>query len=230
MKKYVWCEDTGAGYEFWCKIFEVLDKEIIVQSKKNNSELRKAVEQIPEDDNIYYVFMDMPMDNIDVLRETQRVNKIAKAKDNVYIVKIHSFEFALLSFELLGEWVFAKEDNLKDKRENYLLAREIFLKMIFEGIDNEERKLFWKLTKYDVSKNSEQLAASLIRDITRNTGFETDKSELGECFVNDCCTWTKRKSDDICGLDVDRLDHEMKRKTLVEKSSLKKSFSGVGLL
>jgi len=230
MSKYVWCEDTGAGYEFWCKIFEVLDREIIVQSKKNNSELRKAVEQIHEDDNIYYIFMDMPMDNTDVLREAQRVNKIVATMDNVHTVRIHSFEFALLSFELLGEWVFAKEDSLKDKRENYLLAREIFLKMASEGIDNGERDKFWKLTKYDTNKNTEQLAASLIRDITRNTGFETNKSELGKCFVNDCCTWAEREPDDICGLDINRLGYVIKRKTLVEKSSLKKSFSKVGLL
>ncbi len=31
MSKYVWCEDTGAGYEFWLKIFETLDKDIIVR-------------------------------------------------------------------------------------------------------------------------------------------------------------------------------------------------------
>ena len=46
MGKYVWCEDTGSGYEFWKKLFETLDSDITVQTKNNNSELRKAAEKL----------------------------------------------------------------------------------------------------------------------------------------------------------------------------------------
>lgn len=230
MSKYVWCEDTGAGYEFWLKIFEALDKDIIVRSKKNNTELRKAVERVTDDGNSYYIFMDAAMDNSDVLRETQRVNKIAEMKKNVFFVKIHSFEYSLLSFKKLEDWVFAKEDELKTKRTKFLAAREIFLRMVAEGISPEEQERFFELTKYDVTKNSEQLASSLIKDITKNTGFATTKSKLGECFVEDCCTWTKRQADDICGLDGEHLNSETKRKTIVMHSALQNSLSEVGLL
>lgn len=87
--------------------------------------------------------------------------------------------------------------------------------MVAEGISPEEQERFFELTKYDVTKNSEQLASSLIKDITKNTGFATTKSKLGECFVEDCCTWTKRQADDICGLDGEHLNSETKRKTIV---------------
>lgn len=231
MSKYIWCEDFGAGFKFWQELFAILDAEIIVQSKKNNTELRKSVEQISlKDKNRYYIFMDMAVDNTDVLRETDRIRKLAKSRDNVYIANIHSFEHALLSFKLLENWLFAKEDELKIKRENLLIAREIFLKMVSEGINKEEYIRIYELTGYNIKKNSEQLAAALLRDITKNTGFETTKSKLGECFIKDCCTWAQRQDDDKCGLNESRLDSVTKRKLIVQSSVLWEAFKEVGLL
>ena len=46
MKKYIWCEDARSGYEFWNIFFSELAPDAVVESKRNNSELRKAVSQI----------------------------------------------------------------------------------------------------------------------------------------------------------------------------------------
>ena len=55
MKTYVWCEDSGAGYEFWRYIFKAIQGDAKVESKGNNTELRKSVEQIGNDGAEYSV-------------------------------------------------------------------------------------------------------------------------------------------------------------------------------
>ena len=230
MSKHIWCEDTGSGYDFWREIADLIDPEIEIESKGNNSELRKAVEHIPDDKDEYYVFMDASIDNQDVLREIMRIRKISASKGNVHIVKIHSFERVLLSFELLEEWIFAEQDDLRTKRQNLLSARKLFLRMDSEAIDSEGYSKIFELTGYNKNKNSEQIAASLLYGITRNTGFETNKNKLGECFVNDCCTWSARQDDDICGLDQERLLSKAKKKLLIDRSELQNPLKEVGLI
>ena len=51
MVKYVWCEDKGSGFDFWKAVFASIDNEIIVETKKNNSELIKAVSKNTDADN-----------------------------------------------------------------------------------------------------------------------------------------------------------------------------------
>ena len=48
---HIWCEDTASGYTFWTFIFNKLYDGFDVESKKNNSELCKAVKSINNDDN-----------------------------------------------------------------------------------------------------------------------------------------------------------------------------------
>ena len=55
MSKYVWCEDSASGFEFWKNIFKVINPEFTVQTKRNNTELRKAASRIEADGNEYYV-------------------------------------------------------------------------------------------------------------------------------------------------------------------------------
>ena len=126
MNTYVWCEDSKSGFEFWKVVFNILYKDYTVESKKNNSELCKAVSKIVDDENKYYILMDNAIDNPDVPRETQRLHIALKDKRNVALIKIHSFEFVLLSFRLLEDWVFANEDVLKEKRAK-LIEQKIYL-------------------------------------------------------------------------------------------------------
>lgn len=69
MVKYVWCEDKGSGFEFWQRIFASIDKEIVVETKKNNSQLIKAVSKIVDKDDQFYILVDNAVDNPAVLRE-----------------------------------------------------------------------------------------------------------------------------------------------------------------
>ena len=77
---------------------------------------------------------------------------------------------------------------------------------------------------FSENKNTEQISAKLLTGITLNTGFETDKKKLGTCFINNCCEWAERQSDDICGLDDKRLQANAKVKQIVKNSVLKDIF------
>ena len=230
MNTLVWCEDTGSGFAFWKKMFKTLYRDFLVESKKNNSELCKAVSGIGDDDgNKYYVIMDNAVDNPDVLREIQRLHRLAKDKSNVSIIRIHSFEFALLSVSMLEDWVFAKEDELKNQRKKLLEFKQAFVSIICNGGDIQALSLMKDAMDYLNNKNAEQISAKLLFEITRNTGFETTKGRLGSCFIVDCCNWDRRQSDDICGLDQKRLTGDEKIKIIFENSVLKNTFAKAGL-
>lgn len=229
MSTYVWCEDRGSGYRFWKELFGALYPEFSVESKGNNSKLRKAAERLEEDGNAYYILMDIVADNPDVVREATRLKKCVFGKKNVHIIKVHSFEFSLLSFEKLEQWVFAAEDALKAERANLLQARRLLVKLNSEATA-EDLQAIRSLTADLHFDNSEQLAADLLYYITRNTGFATGKDSLGECFINNCCEWTARQPDDICGLDEERPSADNKKQQLVGFSLLKQAFEEAGLL
>ena len=228
MNTYIWCEDTGSGFEFWKMIFDTLFDGFVVESKRNNTELCKAVSKLNSDDR-YYVLMDYAIDNPDVLRETQRLYSVVKGKNNVAVIKIHSFEFVLLSFQLLENWVFAEEDELKDKRKKLLELKSEFVDLICNGGEAERLSVLKETLGYSKKLNTEHLSAKILFEITRNTGFETTKGKLGECFINDCCDWKTRGEDDICGLDRKRLASNEKIKTIFDYSVLKDSFAKAGL-
>ena len=230
MNTFVWCEDTGSGFTFWKMIFNTLYKGFIVESKRSNSELCKAVARLKaDDDNKYYVVMDYVIDNPDVLREIHRLNSVIKSKSNVSAVNIHSFEFVLFSFPMLEDWVFAQEDDLKDRRKKLLEFKEVFVDIICNGGDIQMLSSLREAVNLSETMNTEQIAAKMLFEITRNTGFETTKSKVGACFTVDCCKWNERQSNDICGLDERRLTADEKAKVIFEHSVLKDSFAKAGL-
>ena len=105
----------------------------------------------------------------------------------------------------------------------------LFVDIICNGGDDKKLNLLKEELKISDSLNTEQLSAKLLFEITRNTGFETSKGKFGDCFVVNCCDWTQREEDDICGLDDKRLTADEKIKYIFEYSVLKDSFVKAGL-
>lgn len=229
MSTYVWCEDSGSGYAFWNTVFKITYPEFIVETKNSNTRLNKAIRQISDDNNLYYVIVDTVLDNQDVLRELERLKRSIIGKNNIKVIKIHSFEFSLLSFEFLEKWVFAENDDLKEQRKDKLEAREKLVKLISDGGTADELSLFKSMYQYQSKMNTEKIAAKLLTEITRNTGFETNKKQVGFCFVNSCCEWDDRQENDLCGLDDKRLSVSEKIEQMVNHSILQAAFQEVGL-
>ena len=64
-KTFLWIEDKKdkSGYTFWKVFMEQLFPDVIVESKRNNSELVKAVKSLEDTENRYIVIFDNSFDN-----------------------------------------------------------------------------------------------------------------------------------------------------------------------
>ena len=231
-KTYLWIEDrTGkSGHTFWKTMMQQLFPEVIVESKKNNSELVKAVQNLSDRENQYIVVFDSAFDNIQVIREHQLLQKSIQMKSNVHELRIICFEYILLEFKKLLEWIYAPGDELIPKRIMAITARE----KLITALQNPKTdyKQLTEIKEYNSrvdTLNIEQFAAKLLFDLTRNTGFEVSKGSLGQCWIVSCCEWHERQADDICGLDENRISLIQKMKVIFQNTSLQSEFQKAGL-
>ena len=231
-KTYLWLEDRQgkAGYTFWKILMQQICPDVIVESKKNNSELVKAVRQLDDNKNQYIIVYDNSFDNLQVYQEQKLLKRYADKRKNVFLLGLICFEYILLEFDQLIRWIYAPEDDFLIKRSGALKAREALVKCLSSG--EVDYKMLQEVSLYDVhldSHNIEQLSAKLLFDLTRNTGFEVSKKMIGECWIRSCCEWDKRQEDDICGLDNNRLNLQEKMQSVYKGTSIMKEFSKTGL-
>lgn len=232
VKSYLWIEDRigKAGYIFWESFMGQLCPDIMVESKRNSSELVKAVKSIEDTGNKYIIAFDNSFDNPQAVMEYKSLKNYADQKGNVFLMDIFCFEYILLEFKSLLQWIYAPDDEFLEKRAHVIAARRKFVNAIALGDMNY--KEIQEIVEYDKNiktHNVEQLAAKILFDLTRNTGFEISKGAIGQCWIRSCCQWEKRQRDDICGLDNNRLSVLYKMKTIYEETSLKEQLLKVGL-
>lgn len=232
MKTYLWIEDrkNKSGYIFWQTLLGQLCPEIVLESKQNNSELVKAVKALEDSENRYIVVFDNSFDNLQVAMEQKMLRKYAGDKENVILMDIICFEYILLEFKELIEWIYAPDDEFLVKRKKAITAREKLVKTIQNGeINYKDIREIIEYNENVDNYNVEQLSARILFDLTRNTGFEVSKGSVGECWIKSCCEWEERMPDDICGLDVSRLPVKEKMKRICKGTSLLKQFQNMGL-
>ena len=232
MKTYLWIEDrkNKSGYIFWQTLLGQLCPEIVLESKTNNSELLKAVKELEDSENRYIVVFDNSFDNLQVAMEQKVLRKYAGDKENVVLMDIICFEYILLEFKKLIEWIYAPDDEFLVKRKKAITAREKLVKTIQNGeINYKDIREIIEYNENVDNYNVEQLSARILFDLTRNTGFEVSKGSVGECWIKSCCEWEERMLDDICGLDVSRLSVKEKMKRICKGTSLLKQFQNMNL-
>lgn len=232
MKTYLWIEDRKgkSSYIFWQTLIGQMCPEIEVESKKNNSELVKAVKTLEDTENRYIVVFDNSFDNLQIAMEQKLLRKYAKVKNNILLMNIICFEYILLEFKDLIEWIYASDDEFLTKRKKAIAAREKLVNTIQKGELNY--KDIREIVEYNENidnYNVEQLSAKILLDLTRNTGFEVFKGSIGECWIKSCCEWEKRMPDDICGLDANRLNIRTKMERIFKGTSLLVQFQDIGL-
>ena len=231
-KTFLWIEDRKgkASYTFWENLMKQLCPDVIVESKKNNSELVKAVSTLQDAANRYIIVFDNSFDNLQVVMEQKRLKKYVNEKENVFLLDIICFEYILLEFKELIEWIYAPEDEFLYERAGTIMARRKLVEALQKDYFNY--KEIREIVEYDKNieeHNIEQLSAKLLFDLTRNTGFEVSKGVLGECWIKSCCECENRQEDDICGLDHNRRSVFEKMKRIYDGSSLRLQFPKVGL-
>lgn len=231
-KIYLWIEDCKgkAGYIFWETLMKQLCPNVTVESKKNNSELVKAVKSLTDEKNKYIIVFDNSFDNVQVCMEQKILMKYAYDKTNVSLMDIICFEYILLEFDKLIRWIYAPDDEFLKKRAGAINAREKLVEALRSG--ELSYKAIQAVVEYDNvidEHNIEQLSAKLLFDLTRNTGFEVSKGTIGDCWIKSCCDWSGRKDDDVCGLNYCRLSIKDKMKSVYLGTSLSKEFLNNGL-
>lgn len=128
------------------------------------------------------------------------------------------------------DWIYAKEDPFRQKRNKAICVRKELLDALSSG--ETSYKLLKSVVDYDKNiekHNIEQFVATLLLELTRNTGFVVSKKNLGPCWRKDCCQWQERQEDDICGLDVKRLSVKEKMNRIFQETSLQKCFRAAEL-
>lgn len=232
METYLWIEDRKgkASYIFWKTLMREVYPNVIVEGKKNNSELIKSVKAIQNQQNRYIIIFDNSFDNSQICREQKVLKQYADMKNNIILLDIICFEYLLLEFDKLIDWIYAPNDEFRNRRAKAIYARNMLIGAIQSG--NWDYKGIQEVKAYDINlenHNIERLSAKLLYDLTRNTGFEVSKGMLGECWVKPCCEWLKRQENDICGLDDSRLSTTDKMKSIYAGTSLITEFPKAGL-
>ena len=232
VKTYLWIEDRigKASYKFWTTFMHEVCPKVIVESKMNNRELVKAVKGLTDQKNRYIIALDNSFDNVQIYMEQKNLKEAADKRENVFLLDLICFEYTLLEFNKLIDWIYAPEDEFREKRAGAIVAREKLDQIISSGQINY--KEMQEILDYDgnlCNHNIEQLSSKLLFDLTRNTGFEVSKGNLGECWRQDCCKWSERQEDDICGLDQTKLSLHDKMKNIYSGTSLQRKFENIGL-
>ena len=231
-KTYLWIEDRigKASYKFWTTLMHEICPEVIVESKMNNRELVKAVKGLTDKENRYIIALDNSFDNVQIYMEQKILKEAADKRNNVFLLNLICFEYTLLEFDKLIDWIYAPEDEFREKRAGAIAARDKLVQII--STDDMNYKVIQEILDYDNNldnHNIEQLSAKLLFDLTRNTGFEVSKANLGECWSQNCCEWADRQADDICGLDQTKLTLKDKMKCVYLGTSLRGEFENIGL-
>ena len=85
--KYLWTEDTGAGFHFWKLVNRLFfDDELVIESKGSNQGLLDAVLDldIKEDDKCYVAF-DYVVDNQDIRNKYCLLKSIEQSSEGKLI-------------------------------------------------------------------------------------------------------------------------------------------------
>ncbi len=231
-KTYLWIEDRTekSSYKFWKTFMNEICPEVTVESKMNNRELVKSVNGLKDEENRYIIALDNSFDNVQVCMEQKILKEAADKRNNVSLLSLICFEYTLLEFDKLIDWIYAPDDEFREKRSGAIAAREKLIEIIKSGDINY--KAIQEIIDYDrnlENHNIEQLSSKLLFDLTKNTGFVVSKGNLGECWQKNCCEWMERQDDDICGLDHKKLTVNEKMKHICLGTSLYKEFKNVGL-
>jgi hypothetical protein len=106
--------------------------EVLVESKKNNSELVKAVKGLEDTENRYIIVFDNSFDNPQVAMEQKLLRQYVNKKDNVLMMDIICFEYLLLEFKDIISWIYAPNDEFLTKRIKAITVREKLVSMIYK--------------------------------------------------------------------------------------------------
>ena len=184
--KYLWTEDTSAGFHFWKLVNQYFfNNELVVESKESNQGLLDAVSDVDVNgEDIYYIAFDYVVDNQDIRNKYRMLKSIAdKAEGKIIILDMICFEYLILSFDKLVEWTgTGKTDKIKI-REEVLAAVENHRINLAKISDEKTLQYIAGFKRY----STERVMKSLVGEFTQNEKWSVKGALMGECWYKDCC-------------------------------------------
>ena len=184
--KYLWTEDTGAGFHFWELVNQLLfENALIVESKGSNQGILDALSVLKlEGEDKYYIAFDHVVDNQDIRNKYRILKSIAeKSEGKIIILDMICFEHLILAFDKLVEWTgTGKADKIKI-REEVLSAIENHRINLSKIDDEKTLQYIAGFRKY----STERVMKSLVSELTVNEKWSVKGSLIGECWYKDCC-------------------------------------------
>lgn len=210
--KYLWTEDTGAGFHYWQLVNKYLfQNELIVESKDSNQGILDAVRLLtPVNGDIYYIAFDIVYDNMDVVNKYQELLEIGrKHSGQIVILDMTCFEHIILSFSKLVEWTGSGKADKIAIREDVLglLGNH---RIDLAGIMGQGTKDYLMGFK---KFSTERVIKSLVAELTENDMWSVKGKRMGSCWYQDCCI-LENPAKKRCGAS-DRTSGEEKIKKLL---------------
>ena len=184
--RYLWTEDTGAGFHFWKLVNQLFfDNELVVESKWSNQGLLDALIDLEtEDGDEYFVAFDYVVDNQDIRNKYRMLKSITdKSEGKIVILDMICFEYLILAFDKLVEWTgTGKTDKIKI-RDKVLAAVESH-RIDLSKIDDEKTLQYIAGFK---RYSTERVMKSLVGEFTQNEKWSVKGTLMGECWYKNCC-------------------------------------------
>jgi len=215
--KYIWTEDTGAGFHFWELVNKYLfQDEFAVLSKGSNQGVLDAVRQlVPKADDRYYLAFDIVYDNMDVMNKYLELRELAADyPKQIVILDMICFEHIILSFSKLIEWTGTGKKDKIAMREVVLSTIEDHKIDIDRIVDRKTREYLVGFKRY----STERVIKAITYELTENDKWNVKGKRIGDCWYQDCCV-SKNMKKTKCGLH-ERMSGENKiMKLLKDKES-----------
>lgn len=184
--KYLWTEDTGAGFHFWQLINQLFfDNELAIESKESNQGILDALSDLEiKADDKYYIAFDYVVDNQDIRNKYRMLKSIAEKSGGKFIIlDMICFEYLILAFDKLVTWAgTGKSDKIKI-REDVLSAIEDHRINLSKINDEKTLQYLAGFKRY----STERVMKSLVGEFTQNEKWSVKGPLMGECWYKDCC-------------------------------------------
>lgn len=184
--KYLWTEDTGAGFHFWQMVNQLFfDDALTVESKGSNQGILDALSVLEtKEGDTYFIAFDYVVDNQDIRNKYRLLKAFAeKSEGKVLILDMFCFEYLILAFDKLVSWTgTGKTDKIRMREEILSVVEDhrINLSKI-----NDEKTLHFLAGFRRFS--TERVIKALVGELTENEKWSVKGMLMGECWYKDCC-------------------------------------------
>ena len=183
--KYLWTEDTGAGFHFWKLVNQLFfHNELVIESKESNQGILNALADLKIQEDKYYIAFDYVVDNQDIRNKYRVLKSIEEnSKGKIVILDMICFEYLILAFDKLAEWTgIGKTDKIKIWEE--ILSAVENHRINLAKIDDEKTLQYLSGFK---RYSTERVMKSLVGEFTQNEKWAVKGALMGECWYKNCC-------------------------------------------